>query len=90
MNNMVMLCVQIEKKGMVLEVRGFRSDYSPMSDLQKQVFSDVVGMFGEKTKGQFEEVQTAEIQLKDQASALFVLRDLCTGFHSLGAQVSVF
>jgi len=90
MNNMVMLCVQIEQKGMGLEVRGFRSDYSPMSELQKQVFADVVGMFGEKPKGQFGEVRTADIQLRDQASALFVLRDLCVGFHSLGAQVSVF
>lgn len=90
MNNMVMFCVQIEQKGMVLVVRGFRSDYSPMSELQKQVFADVVGMFGEKDKSQYSQVLTAEIQLKDQASALFVLRDLCTGFHSLGAQVSVF
>lgn len=89
MNNMVMFCVQIEQKGMVLEVRGFRSDYSPMSELQKQVFADVVGMFGEEDKSQFSQVLTAEIQLKDQASALFVLRDLCTGFHSLGTQVSV-
>ncbi len=89
MNKMVMLCVQIEQKGMSLEVRSFRSDYSPMSELQKQIFADVVGMFGEKPKHQFEDIRTAEIQLRDQASALFVLRDLCTGFHSLGAQVSV-
>lgn len=89
MNNMVMFCVQIEQKGMVLEVRGFRSDYSTISELQKQIFADVVGMFGEKPKHQFEDLRTAKIQLKDQTSVLFVLRDLCTGFHSLGAQVSV-
>lgn len=87
MNNMVMFCVQIEQKGMVLEVRGFRSDYSPMSELQKQVFADVVT---DSCPSLQTYLLTAEIQLKDQASALFVLRDLCTGFHSLGAQVSVF
>lgn len=88
-----MLHVRIEQKGMVLMVRGFRPDGVPLSDLQKQVLSDVIGMFGGKPKASnFPEKQglTAEIQLKDQASALFVLRDLCTGFHSLGAQVAVF
>ena len=88
-----MLHVRIEQKGMVLMVRGFRPDGVPLSDLQKQVLSDVIGMFGEKPKASnFPEKQglTAEIQLKDQTTALFVLRDLCTGFHSLGAQVAVF
>lgn len=88
-----MLHVRIEQNGMVLMVRGFRPDGVPLSDLQKQVLSDVIGTFGEKPKAShFPEKQglTAEIQLKNQTSALFVLRDLCTGFHSLGAQVAVF
>ena len=81
-----MLVVQVKQEDMVLVVRGFRSDGMPLSDLQKQVFVNVVGMFGEKPKAQG---PTAEIQLRDQDSAIFVLRDLCTGFQSLGAQVLV-